>query len=133
MSEGAIYPRSTIDRLVEGLVWKGPSERKGDWYEVDGAWAEIRSSIERTGDIESSGWLEVMDLENAIASLRGEHPDAAAVVWLRMGGFDREEIRRILRANVEVLEEKAKNYLSAYLSGDDPARAYRRRVRPRAS
>ena len=128
MGEGAIYPRSTLDRLVDGMVWKGISERKGSYVEVEGCWAEIRSSIERTGDLESGAWLEVMDLENAIASLRGEHPEAAAVVTLVLFGFQREDVRFI--RNFDVLAEKAKNYLSAYLSGEDPERAYKS-YRPR--
>lgn len=129
MGEGAIYPRSTIDRLVEGLVWrKGISVKDDDYVEVEGCWAEIRSSIERTGDIESGAWLEVMDLENAITSLRGEHPEAAATVWLILGGFSREDMHYI--RNFDVLLEKAKNYLAAYLSGEDPERAYRK-YRPR--
>src|SRR5687767_5988374 len=110
------------------MVWKGINDRKGNWVEVPGAWAEIRSSIERTGDIDNGAWLEVMDLENAIASLRGEHPEAAAVVTLTLFGFSREDVRFI--RNYDVLAEKAKNYLSAYLSGEDPERAYRR-FRPR--
>lgn len=119
-----VYTRTTLDRLVEGQIWKGPSSRKGNWCDVDGAWAEVRSQIEQTGDIESSGWLEVMDLENAIASLRGAHPEAALVVIAVMFGFSRDELR-VFR-NFEVLLERGKAWLSAYLSGRDPEVAYRR-------
>lgn len=33
------------------------------------SWATIRSRVERTGDVEDAGWLEVLDLERALRLL----------------------------------------------------------------
>jgi hypothetical protein len=119
------YSRTTIDRLVEGQIQKGLET--WHWYEVEGAWAELRSYVEQSGDVDSEAFVEVLDLENAIASLRGEHPEAALVVIARMFNFERDDLR-VFR-NFDRLSEKAKAYLSAYLSGRDPEDAYRRAAR----
>lgn len=120
------YPRASLDRLIEGRVWKGLN-RRSDWIEVDGSWADIRSRTELTGDVESEAWLEVLDLDNAIASLKGKHPPAAAVVCLTLFGFDRSDATFI--RNYDRLLERGKAYLQAYLAGEDPDEAYRRGYR----
>lgn len=114
------YSWATVERLVEGGVSKGRH-----WIEVDGSWADLRSSIERTGDVESEAWLEVLDLENAISALRGDHPLSALAVIAHLWGFDAGEVRGALR-NYNSLTARGMAYLTAYLSGEDPEQAYRR-------
>lgn len=116
------YRRSSIDRLLEGQVWKGLSRSSGSWVEVEGSWADQRSMVERTGDLER--FIEVLDLENAIASLKGNHPQAASVVVLHLHGFTRQDLNYI--RNYDRLLARAKAYLLAYLSGEDAEAAYRR-------
>lgn len=133
VDERIAYTRGTIDRLVEGMVFRGVDDRNpSDWIEVDGHWGDLRSRAERTGDVESEGWLEVLDLENAIAAMRGDHPQAASVVTLHLHGFTAADVKYI--KNYERLLAKGVAYILAYLSGHDPETAYRRRhpSRPRA-
>jgi hypothetical protein len=111
------YSSSAISRLVEAGVWKGRS-----WVEVEGAWADQRAEVERTGDLER--FIEVLDLETAIASLKGNHPQAAVVVVAHLHGMTREDLSFI--RNYDRLLARAKAYLLAFLAGDDPDEAYRR-------
>lgn len=60
----------------------------------------------------------MLDLENAIAALRGDHPEAASVVLLHRVGFTRADLSYI--RNHDRLLEKGKAWLLAYLSGEDP-------------
>lgn len=126
MDEQALYNRNTLSRLVHGMVFiKSFIEPPGRWRDAEGHWAELRATTERTGDINAEGWLEVLDLELAIAAMRGDHPAAASVVALHLMGFEKEDLTYI--RNYDRLLDKGTAWLQAYLSGRDPEAAYRRR------
>ncbi len=118
------YSSDAIDRLVEGFVY---DEDRGAWVEAEASWAALRSWVEHYGNVESEGWLEVLDIERAIARLSRQHPAAAVVVILTLFGWEQHEIAEVLRLRTPYarLLDKAKNFLEADLSGRDPTKAYK--------
>lgn len=119
------YNYGTICRLVDGIVRVGIDS----YAEIDGHWGDLRSHVERTGQIEAGGFVEVLDLENAISALRHDHPEAASVVICHLHGMTKGELSYI--RNYERLLDRAKSYLLAYLNGEDPNVAYRKAGRKR--
>lgn len=120
------YGTITIDRLVDGAKW---SDFADDWTDVPGAWADLRSTIERTGEISSDGWLQVLDLEIALGRLRQYDPQSALIVLARINGFDHHELESLFGRRYALKLEKAKAFLAAWLNGQDEEHAYGKRIR----
>ncbi len=98
-------------------------------------WGELRSELEREGELDRVEWAEVIDVERGLHAmawphLNGrreplelrEHQSASAAVALKMLlGWDNYEIRRVLRRGPEMspdrLLRKACAWVSVYLSG----------------
>jgi hypothetical protein len=120
------YSVQQINGLLHGEV-----ERRvpltGDVVTVPArSWAAIRSDIEYRGDVEQPAFHEVMDLERSLEQLAQRHPDAAAIVILRLWGFDHGEFNTVLpKSNWRRVARKGAAWIAAYLSGDDAEKAYR--------
>ncbi len=121
------YGRDSVDRLVEGAI-RGI---RGYTIEVEPSWAEIRADIERSGDIEDGGFVEVLDLELAVSALRVESPKAALVTLAKMFGFENDEIEAAFRDRrpVHKAKEDAKHFVIDWLSGDDAVQGLNNRRR----
>jgi hypothetical protein len=119
------YSDSSIDRLVEAGVWEGDR-----WRDLDhGSWLDGRAEVERTGNVEWEGWLEVLDVERAVSALRTRHPEAALAVTHVMLGGTFEELQAAFREmsrdrkdsdtaakRAELALESGKRWMATWLS-----------------
>lgn len=120
------YTATVVEALVHGEV-------DGALGPVDApSWAELRSSVEHHGDMESEGFLEVMDFEMALRKLAQAHPEAAVVISaLQMVGLHPDTLPTALgtHRNWGRITQKGKAWLTSYLAGKEPPEweiAYRR-------
>lgn len=138
-SDQARYSRASIQALIEGTIFLGWSHyitpdgtkgRRKDYRDADDlCWLRLRSFVETTGNVESEGWLAVLDLERAIDKLAGYDAAAAAVVALVRDGFEVWELRGFMRGGehgVPRLLRKAEAFILAELRGQDGQEAFER-------
>lgn len=136
------YSAQQILGLLDGTIWdeNGQPEQRATW-------AELRSSIERRGDVESEAMAAVIDLERALTamvspSLRHRrdhrtHKDAKAAALIISGrlllDYDVSDFRAAFGKgngfDPEKLMRKGAAWVSCYLSGksvEEAERAFRR-------
>ena len=115
------YAEEVISVLVDGERWSDLLDRP---VPAPG-WLNVRAYYEHSGRVDMENFCDVIDIERALAGLERRDHMAAAVVWLRLGGFTYREIAQIMRSrSVARLSEKGQAWMAAFLSGSDPEKAY---------
>jgi len=135
------YSAQQIIGLLDGVVWNEDGQP-----EARATWAELRSAIERRGDVESEAMAAVIDLERALVAMASPslrhrrdhrtHREAKAAALIISGrmllDYDVADFRAAFGRgsgfDPERLIRKGAAWIAAYLSGksvEDAERAFR--------
>lgn len=125
------YCGCDVERLVDGWI-SAPQAGEARWQGGmlagdDGSWLLHRARLERFGEVDSEECSEVLDIERAVTALQKSHPVAAMTLALVMFGWDPAELERDLgrfHRPATTHLDRGIAYCRAYLSGDDPERAF---------
>jgi hypothetical protein len=112
------YPRRAIRILLEGGELTETPEG-WEWRDLP-SWAELRTYVERTGDVDAWIFATVIDLERAVGALLSYHPEAAVVVAaVMLLDLDGRDLDRILggRRNWSKVQTRAIAWIASWLSG----------------
>jgi hypothetical protein len=131
------YSSSDVARLAEGFV----ETAAGEFVDVcEVSWITMRARTETTGNLDSAGWHEVIDLERALDALKAcgcrggastgqvvcrcKRKEAALVFMAAMHMWKPEEMQMAFahsRTPFGRLQAKAQAFIGAFLNGESPA------------